>query len=102
MNDLVIIPVGAVLAVLTIFSVRKYIETQNLFWFLGIIAGEIGIILVYLILFKRTDFINAYMIIRILSVIISLPLGVYVFETKVKTRHYFGIVLAIIAMFMLR
>lgn len=102
MNDLVIIPLGAFLAVLTIFSVRKYIQTQNLLWFLGVFTGEIGIVTVYFILFKRTDFINTYMIIRVLSVIISLPLGVYIFETKVKTRQYFGILLAIIAMFLLR
>jgi hypothetical protein len=102
MNDLVIVPVGALLAVLTIFSVRKYIQTQNLLWFLGVLIGEIGIVTVYFILFKRSDFINSYMIIRVLSVIISLPLGIYIFETKIKTRHYFGILLAIIAMFLLR
>lgn len=98
----VLIPLGATLAVLTIFSVRMFIQTQNLYWLLGILIGEIGIVSVYLKLFRDKDFINSYMTLRVLSVIISLPLGVYIFETKVKTRHYFGILLATFALFLLR
>lgn len=103
MQYYIAILIAAVLSMLPLFFVKKFVDGGEKYWYcLGLaILCSILLIFTYVYLCRRHAVSKIYAIIKILSIIMLSIVGYLFLNEVVTTKYVIGIVLGIIALYLL-
>jgi hypothetical protein len=82
--------------------IKKYIDTKNFLWIAGAYFSQISLITLYYYLFQKESFETVFVIIKVLSAILAVPITIFLFDSKLKYRHLLGFLFGGFAIYCLR
>ena len=92
---------AAFFAALPLLLVKEYWKTKNVSLILLSVLCYIGLIYCYVILTEKGNISLFYPYLKILSILLVLSFGVFVFEEKLNLFNIFGIIFGIVAIILL-
>lgn len=99
--DYIWLIIAALLSVMAVPCVKQYIQDGNIIWLVIAIVMNILLIFLYLILFIKYESIQAYSMIKILSIIILIPISIILFSEKINIQIVIGLILGCLALYLL-
>jgi len=100
-NIWILITLVAILTIIPVFLVKKYISTKNLRYLIVAILIYVFEIIAYVKLFERGDIAFYFSISKILSVVLVVVIFAIFFSTKLNFKKIIGLILGIIAIYLL-
>lgn len=101
MNKLYIIIFATLIAILPIYFIKKYIITKNKL-FIGLaLSCYVLLILSYIKIFKTENIATSYTILQILQIIMVLIISRIIFNEKLTTNKYIGLILGSMSIYLL-
>jgi multidrug transporter EmrE-like cation transporter len=92
---------AAVVGSFPVVFIKRYIETKEFYLLFLSICFYILLIIGYLNVFKTSSISTVYPLIKILSDIIVISLGIFFFKEVLSIKKYFGILLALFSIYLL-
>ena len=93
--------IAIIASALTAFLIKSYTQSKNYICILVCIISEILLITAYIRLFNNSDVSSCYPFIKILSIMIVATLGLMFFNETLKTEACCGLILGLIAIYLL-
>ena len=93
--------IAAIAAALPIPFIKKYTESKNLLWILLSFISYTFLIYAYSIILKNKNITIVYPILKVLSVLIVVLAGFFVFSNNLDTKSIIGILLGISSIYIL-
>jgi multidrug transporter EmrE-like cation transporter len=100
MTELLIL-IGTICSTIIVPFIKLYIETNNFIWFILACFIDLIVIWIYSIILKNNDMIVIYPMMKISSIIILVFIGYILFNSVLDTKKILGILLSIIAIYLL-
>ena len=103
MNKILLFLIGGCAPALSPFFIKKYFEKKDIMWIILSVCSYLVLIYVYLIILenKNENIIIIYPLLKVISVLIALFLGMYFFNEKLDIKTGLGIIFALISIFLL-
>jgi multidrug transporter EmrE-like cation transporter len=101
--QLIMILIAAIAAVIPVLLIKKYIQDENknaLYIYLSIIC-EIVLVWAYSVVFEYSDISLIYTLLKVLTVIMVVAGGVFLYNEKLTILQVTGLFLALISIFIL-
>lgn len=92
---------GALLSALPIIFVKRYLTDHENIWIILAIVMNALLIYVYFILFQIHNTAISYSVIKILSVIIIVLIGIFIYCEKINIKITFGLIFGLLALYLL-
>ena len=96
-----LIILAAILSALSIILVKEYIVTDDIKWMMFAIVLDILLMLLFVYIFKESNMVSSYPIVRILAIILVVLAGIIFYKQKLKSNYIVGIILGLIAIFII-
>jgi len=93
--------IAAVVGSLPVVLIKRYTKTNELFLPFLCLVFYVLLIIAYLNIFKTSNISSVYPLIKILSDIIVISLGIFFFKEVLSIKKYFGILLALFSIYLL-
>ena len=93
--------IATIVGSLPVVLIKRYTETKELFLLFVCIVLYIVLIIAYLNIFKISSISTVYPLIKILSSIIVIILGILFFKEVLSIEKYFGILFALFSIYLL-
>ena len=93
--------IGAALAAIPLPLIKLYNNTKNIGYMIISIIFYIALIFVYSLILKSYDMSKIYPCLKILSILIVIIAGVFMFNEKMTTKHIIGIIFALVGIYLL-
>lgn len=97
----VLIFIASFLSAFTLPFLKQYLETNNYFFLTLAIVFHFLLLVLYIKLLQVDSMTQTFAIIKVLSIIMIIIIGVLFFNEKVNRKILFGIVFAIVAIYLL-
>jgi drug/metabolite transporter (DMT)-like permease len=100
--DIIITLFTATIAAFVGFLIRMYYtnKTPNPYFIVIALFIQLLVTSSYLYLFKQDNFATYFLIIRILSAILILPFGYFLFNTEIKPKQIIGAIVGCIGIYL--
>ena len=92
---------SAFFSALTIISIKYHFIYPGHYILLVTILSEIGLIYSYIQLLQTKNILVGFSLVKILSILIVLFFSVWLFHVKLTNRQIFGMLLALISLYLL-
>ena len=92
---------GAITSALPAPLVKYYLKTDNSIWLILATVSYIILIYVYTFILKDKNVTVTYAIIKVLSIILTGVLDIFIFKSAFNTKSIIGLVLAVISVILL-
>lgn len=93
--------IGALLSALPLPLIKKYYQYHTKHWLLLALVVHVSLLYIYFELLREHNMSIIYPYIKLLSIIIVTTVGVIIFNENINMYNYFGIILSIIALYLL-
>jgi multidrug transporter EmrE-like cation transporter len=93
--------IGAITSALPAPLVKYYLKTDRSIWIIISIISYVTLIFVYTVILKDRNVTITYAILKVLSIIFTAGLDIFIFKTKFSLKTIIGIVLAIVSVILL-
>lgn len=93
--------IASLAAAAPIYLIKKYWQNPDFMYIILIILTYVVLTYAYLMIFKNHDISVAYAFLKVLSIILVVIIGIFVFKESVQTKTYVGIIFGIIALILL-
>lgn len=97
----VLIFIASFLSAFTLPFLKQYLEANNYFFLALAIVFHFLLLILYIKLLQVDNMSQTYAIIKVLSIIMIIIIGVLFFNEKVNKKILFGIIFAIAAIYLL-
>jgi multidrug transporter EmrE-like cation transporter len=101
LNILIHYLVAAISASLPIPFIKKYTLHKNIKWLFFALVSYCVLIHAYIIILNDTNITIVYPIVKVISILLVISFGIFMFENKVTYDIILGIVLAILSIYLL-
>ena len=101
MNNIGWILVAAVSASVPLILIKKYIETTKIIFIILSMICYLLVIKSYLQLLTSSNISTIYPMIKIISDLIVIPAGIFIFHEKLNLYNYLGIILGVSSIYLL-
>jgi drug/metabolite transporter (DMT)-like permease len=88
-------------AAMSIIFVKYFVDTKKYIYIILAILSEIGLIYGYIHLLKYSSILVQYTLVKIISILLVFIATLFLFKTELSWRKGLGILLAILAIFLL-
>lgn len=95
------IMIAGIVGSLPVVLVKRYIETKELFLLFLCVGLYILLIIAYFNVFKTSSISTGYPLIKVLSEIIVISLGIFFFRESLTIKKYFGLLFALFSIYLL-
>ena len=92
---------AAITGATNVVLVKQYIITQDICYIPILLLSGLITLYSYYNIFTSRDISNGYPIVKILSILIVVFFGIIVYDEKISYKKLVGIILSIIAMYLL-
>lgn len=92
---------GALLSALPIPCIKKYLNGDGIIWIVLAIIMNVLLIYIYYLLFEKYTIGVAYSIIKILSIVLVVLIGIFVYYERINVRIVFGLIFGMVALYLL-
>lgn len=100
-NKLSLLIVASITALLPVFFIKKYIDSnQSLFLFLTILCYFV-LMLLYIDIFSKTEISNSYTFLQVMQILIVVFVGIAFYHESLNTQKILGVFFAIISTYLL-
>lgn len=82
-------------------AVKMYVAYNNKMWLFSCLIAFLAILYLYVQIFKSGHFTSEYIIIKIMSVLLAVPVGYFIFKNHLELKHLIGVLLAIATIYVL-
>lgn len=82
-------------------AVKMYVLYDNKVWLFSSFLAFVAILYFYIQIFKSGHFTSEYIVIKIMSVLLAVPIGYLFFNTVLQTKHFVGLLLALATIYVL-
>jgi|LakMenEpi03Aug12_release.lakeMendotaPanAssembly.Ray.scaffolds.fasta_scaffold1050635_1 hypothetical protein len=86
---------------LTILMVKQYEKSMNYLYLLVVALSEFGLIYSYIELLKKGELVTQFALVKIISILIVIILGIIFFGTGLTTKKIIGLLFGMIAIYLL-
>jgi multidrug transporter EmrE-like cation transporter len=93
--------VGIFATALPILFIKEYNKTENIKWIFLSMISYLTLIYVYSVLISEFNVIVFYTLLKILSVLLVVFIGITVFNEKISQRIILGLIFSIISIYLL-
>lgn len=100
-SEYIWIALAIILSAIPIIMVKLYLNTNNIWFIVTAILLSIFLILTYIYIVKNYRISIIYPIIKILSVILVVVVGIFLFGEKITWRNVIGIILGLVGIYLL-
>jgi multidrug transporter EmrE-like cation transporter len=101
LNQWIWLIMAAIAAALPLPLIKKYNTSNNHIYLIGSAVSYMILILSYVIILRTNNMITIYPFLKILSIVIVILFGWFVFHENFTTKNVIGIILGLIAMYLL-
>ena len=92
---------GALLSALPVMCIKKYMNCREIIWIILAILMNSILIYVYYIVFSNNTSGPIYTIIKILSILMVILFGFFIYNEKLNQYNILGLILSIITIYLL-
>lgn len=82
-------------------ATKMYVLHNNKIWLFSCFLAFIAILYFYIQIFQSGHFTSEYIIIKIMSVLLAVPVAYFIFKTPLQLKHFIGVALAIATIYVL-
>jgi multidrug transporter EmrE-like cation transporter len=92
---------SAAFSALPVVFIKKYLETEQLYYVLLAATFNLLLVYLYIIILKEMDASTEYALVKALSILLVAFYGIFILNESPNCYKLFGIVLSIIAVYFL-
>jgi len=93
--------IAAFFSALTILLIKYYVKTSNNFVLLVVLLSEFLLIYSYIQLLQTGDMAIQFALVKIISIFFVLLPGIFFFDTKLTKNKILGLIIGVIAIYLL-
>jgi multidrug transporter EmrE-like cation transporter len=93
--------IGAITAAMPVIFIEFYIKKKNIIWIALAILSYFLLIISYIVILPSNNIIIIYPLLKILSIIIVVLCGFFLFSKKLSIKGLIGILFGIISIYLL-
>jgi len=93
--------IAATTPALPLAMIKRYTETNNYYWIIMSICCYLLLIFAYSIILTNTDIAIMYPLLKVISILIVVTLGLIFYKSELDGKSILGIILGIISIYLL-
>lgn len=101
MDKLPLLIFASCIAIAPVFLVKKYLNEPNYIYLILALMCYIIVLYCYINIFKSTDISSGYTFIKILQILISTSLAIYLYDEKITKNKVIGVTAGLVCIYFL-
>ena len=84
------------------FFIVRFMETKSKIWLILAIIFAVLVVFMFVRFYSHRDFVRSFVIIKLVSILFSVPMGYFYLKKQYGVRHAVGFVFSLLAIYLLR